>query len=186
VTTPHPALSLPAWQRRRLIAAGLLRALIATAVLVAAYYLLPLDHLAGVPLGLSMTVALVVLIAVAGYEVRAIIRSPRPGVRAVEALATTIPLFLLLFAATYFAMSQSDPGNFNVHSLTRTDTLYFTVTVFTTVGFGDISAASQTARLLVTVQMILDLLVLGLAIRVFLGAVRYARSEHQAPQQDTS
>jgi len=180
--TVHPALSLPPAQRRRLLAAGAARALIAAAVLIAAYYVLPLDHMTGVPLGLSMTIALLLLLAVSGYEVRAILRASHPGVRAVEALATTVPLFLLLFAATYFLMSQANPANFNVHPLTRTDTLYFTVTVFSTVGFGDISAASQTARLLVTVQMILDLLVLGLAIRVFLGAVQYAREEHQTPR----
>jgi hypothetical protein len=38
--------------------------------------------------------------------------------------------------------------------LTHTDGLYFTVTVFSTVGFGDITAKSQAARLVVTGQMI--------------------------------
>jgi hypothetical protein len=32
-------------------------------------------------------------------------------------------------------MEQYNPDNFNVDSLTRTDSLYFTVTVFATVGF---------------------------------------------------
>jgi len=49
------------------------------------------------------------------------------------------------------------------------------------VGFGDITATSQAARLVVTVQMILDLLVLGLGIRVFIGAVQLAREEHPDP-----
>ena len=48
-------------------------------------------------------------------------------------------------------------------------------------GFGDITATSQAARLVVTVQMILDLLVLGLGIRVFIGAVQLARQEHPDP-----
>jgi hypothetical protein len=52
--------------------------------------------------------------------------------------------------------------------------MYFTVTVFTTVGFGDITATSQLARALVTVQMLLDLIVIGLVIRVFFGAVQHA------------
>jgi voltage-gated potassium channel len=39
--------------------------------------------------------------------------------------------------------------------------------------------ASQSGRLIVTAQMILDLIVLGLGIRVFLGAV-------QRGQQDTA
>jgi hypothetical protein len=49
------------------------------------------------------------------------------------------------------------------------------VTTFSTVGFGDITATSETARVVVTVQMVLDLLVLGLGIRVFIGAVKRAR-----------
>src|SRR4029079_9109004 len=92
--------------------------------------------------------------------------------------------FLLLFAATYFLMAQANTGNFNVHALTRTDALYFTITVVATVGFGDISATSQVARIAVMAQMIRDLLVLGLLVKVFLNAVELGR-EQQAPQQDT-
>ena len=109
------------------------------------------------------------------YQVRAVTRSRHPGVRAVQALATTAPLFLLLFAATYFVMAAGDADAFNTHVLTRTDSLYFTVTVFSTVGFGDINATSQSARLLVTAQMVLDLIVLGLGIRVFINAVEVGR-----------
>ena len=49
--TTAPLHALPAAKRRRLITIGLLRASAVTAALVVAYYLLPLDHLAGVPLG---------------------------------------------------------------------------------------------------------------------------------------
>jgi voltage-gated potassium channel len=82
-----------------------------------------------------------------------------------------------LFSATYFLMAQDSAANFNVHTLTRTDALYFTVTVFATVGFGDISATSQKARIIVTVQMILDLIVIGLVVRLFLSAVQHARQK---------
>lgn len=63
-------------------------------------------------------------------------------------------------------MSHTSATNFNVQALTRTDSLYFTVTVFATVGFGDISPASQAARLAVTAQMILNLIVVGLGVRL--------------------
>jgi voltage-gated potassium channel len=61
-------------------------------------------------------------------------------------------------------MAQDDPGKSTAETLTRTDSVYFTVTIFATVGFGDISASSEAARVLVTFQMILDLIVLGLGI----------------------
>jgi voltage-gated potassium channel len=178
--------ALPTSERRRLIVMGLLRALAATAALVAAYYLLPLDLLAHVPLGVTLAAGLLALTAMTAYQVRAIIGAPYPGVRAIEALAATGPLFLLLFAATYVLMAQADASNFNVHALTRTDSLYFTVTVFATVGFGDISPTSQTARLIVTAQMILDLIVLGLVVRVFLGAVQVGRQQQTPPQETES
>ena len=172
-TAPVPALSRA--ERRRRLALTLVRSSAITAVLVAAYYLCPLDRLTDVPLGISLAVGLLALVAVAAYQVRSIIRSRHPALRAVEALSATAPLFLLLFAAGYFLMAEADGSNFNVHTLTRTDSLYFTVTVFATVGFGDINPISQTARVLVTVQMILDLIVLGLGIRVFTTAVQYGR-----------
>ena len=160
-------------KRRRLIGLGLFRSLVTTVVLVAAYYLLPLDHITSVPLALAG--GLLILLAGAVWQLRAIIRARYPAVRAVQALATTVPLFLLLFASAYFAMARISPANFSTHALTRTDALYFTVTTFSTVGFGDITAVSQSARLVVTAQMLLDLLALGLGIRVFVGAVQMAR-----------
>jgi hypothetical protein len=165
-------------ERQRGITLGLLRALGVTAVLIALYYLAPLDRLAGVSLLVSMIIGLLALAAMTAYQVWAILRAAQPAVRAIEALATTVPLFLLLFAATYFLMSGASTSNFNVHALTRTDSIYFTVTVFTTVGFGDISPASQMARLVVTAQMILNLIVLGLGVRLIVGAVQHAHQDN--------
>ena len=162
-------------QRQRGITLGLLRALGITAVLIALYYLAPLNQLTGISLLLSLIIGLLVLAAMTVYQVWAILRAVHPGVRAVEALATTVLLFLLLFAATYFLLSHTSSSNFNVHALTRTDSIYFTVTVFATVGFGDISPASQAARLVVTAQMIFNLTVLGLGVRLIVGAVQQAR-----------
>ncbi len=172
-------------QRRRGITLGLLRALGVSAVLIALYYLAPLDRLTGVSLLVAMIIGLLALAAVTAYQVWAILRAAHPRVRAIQALATTVPLYLLLFAATYFLMSHTDTSNFNVHALTRTDTIYFTVTVFATVGFGDISPASQVARLVVTAQMILNLIVLGLGVRLIVGAVQQASQDNPDDRNPT-
>ena len=169
-----PTATLQPTKRRRLIAVALLRSLATAVVLVALYYLLPLDRIPSIPLGWLLAIGLVILLAVSSWQVRSIISAKHPAVRAIGALATTVPLFLLLFAATYFLMAKTSPASFSDH-LTRTDALYFTVTIFSTVGFGDITAVSQSARLVVTAQMILDLLILGLGIRVFIGAVQRGR-----------
>lgn len=160
---------------RRLVVRGLLRALASSLGLLALYFLLPLDRLGSLPVGLPLGVALLVLLAVSAWQVVDITRSPHPGIRAVEAIAVVAPLFLLLFAASYVILAESDPASFTEGALSRTDALYFTMTTFATVGFGDIAPTSQSARRLVTVQMVLDLLVLGVGIKVFLGAVQRGR-----------
>nr|WP_246324784.1 potassium channel family protein [Petropleomorpha daqingensis] len=83
-------------------------------------------------------------------------------------------MFLLLFAATYYVLAGSDAHAFT-QPLSKVDSLYFVVTVFATVGFGDITPASELARVLVTVQMVGDLILIGLVLRLFLTAVDRGR-----------
>lgn len=114
-------------------------------VLVALYYVLPLDRLFDVNVVVVLVVGVALLARMIAWQVRAIERSTYPGIRAVQSLASTTPLFLLLFASTYYVLSLGDPETFT-EPLTRTDALYLTVTIFATVGFGDISAKVETAR----------------------------------------
>ena len=65
--------------------------------------------------------------------------------------------------------------------MTRTDALYFTVTVFSTVGFGDITAVTEAARVLVTGQMIADIVILGIGVRIIVDAVK--RGQQRQPMQ---
>jgi Ion channel len=112
---------------------------------------------------------LIGLAAIAGliiWQIRAIVQARHPGLRAVETLAVVIPTFLLLFAAGYFLASEAQPAVFS-EPMTRTDALYFTITVFATVGFGDISPVSEGTRIVVSIQMLADLLLLGLVLQVF-------------------
>ena len=91
--------------------------------------------------------------------------------RVKEALAVLVPLYLLIFARIYLVNSLADPSGFS-RSLDHVSSLYFTVTVFATVGFGDIVATSDAMLLLVTAQMLLNLVVLGLGIRLLTSAAR--------------
>ena len=74
------------------------------------------------------------------WNVRSITQSDNPSYALSRVSWSWVPLFLVLFAAAYYMMSQSDASNFT-SPLTRSDALYFTVTIFSTVGFGDISPA---------------------------------------------
>jgi subtilase family serine protease len=68
----------------------------------------------------------------------------------------------------------------------KVDALYFTVTVFSTVGFGDITAKTDLARTLVTIQMLFNLVVVGLIAKVILGAVNVGQKKRSAEHQATS
>ena len=155
---------------------GLLHAAAICVVLVALYFVLPLDRLATISIVVELSIGIALLSAMVAWQLHAIIRSEYPAIRATQGLAVVVPLFLLLFAATYYILGRDDPETFT-EPLTRSDALYFTVTVFSTVGFGDIAARGEIARWVVTVQILLDLVVLGLGIHVILGAVRRGRSE---------
>jgi voltage-gated potassium channel len=156
------------------IAWAVLRIAGSITALVAIYYLLPLDHSSTGTAVTILVIGLAGFIGLVAFHVRAITRSPFPGLRAVEALAVGVPLFVLLFAATYVVMATMSASNFGGR-LTHTDGLYFTVTVLSTVGFGDITAKTQAARLVVTGQMITDLVILAVAIKIIVGAVSRSR-----------
>jgi voltage-gated potassium channel len=162
------------------------RALLTASVLVALYYVLPLDF---DDTAASMVVKLgfgaLVFLGLMVWQLRAITHSKTPGLRALKGLFLAVPLFLLLFATTYYEMSQTHSSDFTA-PLSRTDALYFTVTIFSTVGFGDISAKAESARLVVIAQMVLDLIVLGLGVKIVLGAVQKGRDRLTAESTESS
>ncbi len=174
---------LPSAKRKRLIVWAVLRSLLIAAVLVVLYYLLPLDRPWDSDTAVRLLIGLVVVAGVVVWGVKIITGSRYPGLRAAEALALLLPFFLLLFASTYFVMERNSAASFT-QPLTRTDALYFTVTVFTTVGFGDISPKSETARVVLIVQMLADLALLGAGIRVLLGAVQRGRERRSETGDD--
>lgn len=171
--TSDPYQELPPAKRRRLIYGAVLRAVLTATVLVVLYYVLPFRSLTGSS-ALRFLAGLLIFIGITVWQVKTITGSHYPGLKAAQALALILPLYLLVFASTYYVMEGASAANFS-QPLTRTDALYFTVTVFSTVGFGDITPKSQPARIVLIVQMLGDLAVLGAGVRVLLEAVRRGR-----------
>jgi voltage-gated potassium channel len=104
------------------------------------------------------------------HRLRAVGASDTPVLEAFEALALLLTLLMTGFAAVYYGMNHADDQFRGLD--TRVDAIYFTVTTLSTVGFGDITAASQKARVAVTVQMVFDLAFLGIAVRVLTATAR--------------
>jgi voltage-gated potassium channel len=170
-TEPAVPRSRP-WRRRALVT--LAGSLLAAAVIVVGYFLLPLTSALAVDSVLELLAGLAVLGLLIAWQIREILRSPYPAVQAFSALVVALPLFLTLFAVTYYLMGKADAPAFS-EPLTRLDAMYFTVTVFATVGFGDITAVSEAARGVVIVQMLLGLVLVGVIARVIFGAVQEGR-----------
>ncbi|MFF4426523.1 potassium channel family protein [Streptomyces sp. NPDC001549] len=165
---------------RRQVLLASVRSLGTATLLVAAYYLLPMDSAFTATTVLLLTGGIVAVVVLLSWQIRRITLSPWPGLKAMEAMAITVPLFVLLYATACFLLEHSAPGSFS-EPLSRTDGLYFAMTVFSTVGFGDITARSETARLLTTGQITLNLLLLGVAARLLANAVQRGRERRAQP-----
>jgi voltage-gated potassium channel len=168
-------------QRRSAVTRTLLRALAMAAALVVLYYVAPLDTVLDTRPVLLLALCLAVFAAIIAWQIRAITHSQYPGLRAIETLAAVVPLYILGFALAYFIMERTNSAYFS-QPLTRTGALYFSMTVFSTVGFGDITAKTDPARVIVTIQMFFDLILLGFGARAFLSAVQLAR-QRRTPRQ---
>ena len=156
---------------RRTVAATLLRAALTAVALVVLYYALPLNGRFPDSAWILFPLGLAAFGYLSYRGIRNVVQSDTPRMRAIQVLATVVPFFIVLMASIYVVMSTQSHSSFSA-VLTRTDSLYFTVTVFATVGFGDITPVSETARIIVMLQMILDLVVVGAGVQVLVSAVR--------------
>ena len=110
-------------------------------------------------------VGLVVLIwLIVQQLIKQVAAGPDPGVR-VRSLITLLYPVVVLFALAYYVIQRTDPTQFESLQ-TRTDSLYYTVITLGTVGYGDVHAAGQLARVVTTVQVAFDLVVIGALIAV--------------------
>ena len=100
--------------RRRLVVGAVVRTVATVALVVALYFVLPLGGGTNVDSIIKLTLGALVLIAIVIWQVRQIIRSSHPVGRAVEALAFSVPLYVLLFATTYFVMAHSNRAAFGL------------------------------------------------------------------------
>lgn len=149
----------------RLVTLTTIRVVVTVVLLLVAYYQLPVRDgslESDLPF---LLLDLLVFAAIVGIQVPLILRAAHPLMRSVEALGLSICLYLIMFARLYLSMSVTNRSAFNL-ALDHSSALYFTVSVFATVGFGDIAAATNPVRLVVTVQMIMNLVMLGVVVRL--------------------
>lgn len=146
------------------------RTALGTGGILLGYYLLPVDESAPGYTLCVQAIGLACLTVLLGQQIRTILRGTYLRLQALEAFTLAVPAFLILFAGTYFYLERHAATDFNV-PMTRFDALYFTISVLSGVGFGDIVPRSELAREIVTLQMIGDLILLGVAARMVIDAM---------------
>lgn len=161
---------------RSLLRAGA-PALVGAVVLVAAivwlYMLVPVPTSDESPLAVGISIAMIALIyiAVGIWAMLRVHRSARPLRTGVLALSVMVTAMVTTFAMAYATMSATNPANFNV-PLDKVSALYFTMTILSTTGFGDITATSDAGMIAVMVQMVVGLTLLTALARVLVAAAR--------------
>ncbi len=158
---------------RRALAWSVGRLALTGAAMVIFYFVLPFRDVSAADTLLRLVGGILLIVVVIGWQVRSIARSNRPQLRSVEAVGLSFWLLVIVFSVVYVSLSTANPGAFS-EPLNEVGGLYFTMSILATVGFGDISAVSDAARVVVIVQIVLDLLLLGVVVRLLLGAGKAA------------
>jgi hypothetical protein len=162
-------------ERRQVLGKAALRTLLSVALLVGIFMAVTPRAVADGEAVFGLLLAAALLVGLIAWELYRTLNDPYPEVRAGTGLVVLITAVVVVFALVYSTMSEVNPAAFT-ESLTKSDAIYYTVTTLSTTGFGDIAAVSTSARWVVTVQMLFDLVLLVGLARVFLLAAKAGRA----------
>lgn len=151
--------------RRRGVRRTVAKSLVVSGALVGGYFVLPTSVSTDGQVVLRISVSMVLLVLAVIWQLRGVMRAPVPELRAIEGMALGLSTLVVAFSLSYLAMSSNDPAAFS-EPLGHVDALYFTLATLTTVGFGDISPVTTSARSAAIVQMVTDFVYIGIGIRL--------------------
>lgn len=157
----------------RVLVASVVRVTFVVVILLGLYAVLPVRS--GAAAQNAVLWAGLVAVAVFGIafltQIRRILASAYPMVTGLEALVVVVTVFVVGFSLVHVSLSASDPTAFS-ELLDKPSATYFTITVLSTVGFGDITPDSTSARVVVSIQMLADLALIATTLRVIFGVAR--------------
>ena len=155
------------------------------------YFVLPLDSEFGEFVAALLVIAAAAsLIPISIRQAQMVLTSPDPLFDAMRCIVSALVFLVVAFSAAYFVLAANFDGQITGLE-TKLDAIYFTITILATVGFGDISATGQTARGIVSGQMVVNFAVLAVALRVITWALKergpqaFARRKLQLPPDQT-
>jgi hypothetical protein len=175
-------LTLDRKKRRQLGIRAALRIALTAALLLGLYLVAPVDLRSDQLTLVRLIVALVIVSVVVAVQVQSILSASYPLLRAVESVITALLVFIIVFSYLYLDLAHINPEYFS-QTISHVSALYFTVTVLSTVGFGDITATNDVTRVVVVIQMLLDLTFIAIIIRIFFWAAQ-TRAGREATDPD--
>lgn len=163
--------------------AGALGAVLAMGLMLGAYLWLPTPNGDDPPWSILLVVVLASLAyAAAGLWGLVRIGKAKHPIRAgATLLSVMLTSIVVSFALSYLTLSVDNPANFN-EPLDKVSALYFTMTILSTVGFGDIVARSHPAMIAVMIQMAAGLTLITVLVRVVSEAVKRAAKKRRGEQ----
>ena len=171
-----------------MITRSAIRILVSVVLLFTLYGALPAADRTGIGTLGQLFIGLIIFGAVLGWQVLKIMGAEHPELRAAETLAIAVPIVVIVFAFTYLSLSHARPGSFS-EPLNHVRAVYFVITVISTVGFGDIVPKTDAAMIVVSFQIMLDLVLLvGIVRAVFFAAqvgVRRRQTERESATSGT-
>lgn len=170
--------------RRRRLVSALIRVTIGVLLIGLIYAFAPLDDATNIHPIVVLSAMLLIFMFLVYLAVRRIMNDDYPQVRAAQVAVLTVTFYLFSFAALYLSMSTLNP-NYFTEPLSHIGAFYFTVSVASTVGFGDITAQDDLARIVVTVQMLVNIALIGVGVRAILalGKMRASAVDPGGPLQ---
>jgi len=174
--TPSPQVSTSMKMNKKALARELFTAVLRTVGLVLLISLIisgtPNEqNLRSIGVIVGMIVLATIYVAFFIRSIRAVQKSQFPGIRAGEAMLSSGILLLSIFASIYSLISLQDPQAFT-EVLTPFSSMYFSLTILATVGFGDIAPSTVPARSVAMAQMVLDLVFIGVLVRTLTNAAK--------------
>ena len=172
-TSPAPVADFQSFlrpKRSTVRKAGL--TMLTVVVPVVVYFALPLDRESGELIALLLVItAAASLIPLSIRQAQMVLTSADPLFDAMRCIVSALVFLVISFSSAYFVLAADYTEQIKGLE-TKLDAIYFTITILATVGFGDISATGQTARAVVSAQMVVNFAVLAVALRVITWALK--------------
>ncbi|MFD6393119.1 potassium channel family protein [Nocardia sp. NPDC060259] len=141
------------------------------------YYSVPLDGAFGIDSWpgqvfgvISFFAGIVGLAWLVWRRIEHFLTAPASAGGRVDGVLLVVCIVCVVFSAFYYRLQQQQPEEF-VGLSTRTDALYYTMVTLGTVGYGDVHAVGQVARIATMVQIAFDLVVIGTLAAIVTSSV---------------